>query len=355
MATNSVTAERFGNMPDGREVKIFTLINKHGLRARITEYGAILVAMEAPDRNGQLADLTHGFDTLEGWFANGPYFGASIGRFGNRIKDGKFTLEGKAYTLATNNDPGGIPCHLHGGLVGFDKVLWSGTPSGTQAVELSYLSKDGEEGYPGNLSVKITYTLTDDDELIWQAEASTDATTIVNLVHHSYWNISGDPSSSVLDHELMLAAAHYLPTDPGLIPTGVIALVADTPMDFTTATPIGARIEADFEAIKFGAGYDHCWVLNAGEGVRLAARVKDPKSGRVMEVFTDQPAVQFYSASFLDGKTPGKGGVAYARRSALCLETEGFPDSPNHPAFPSPVLRPGQIYQHTLVHKFSVE
>jgi aldose 1-epimerase len=355
MLASSVTVESFGHLPDGREVKIFTLTNSQGLRARITDYGAILVSMVAPDRHGHLADLTHGFDTLAGWLANGPYFGATIGRFGNRIRNGKFTLDGKTYTLANNNSPGGIPCHLHGGQVGFDKVLWHGQAKGDDAVELSYLSNDGEEGYPGNLSVKVTYTLTDDNELIWQAEASTDAPTIVNLVHHSYWNLSGDPTTSILSQHLTLDAGHYLPTDAGLIPTGVLAPVAGTPMDFTTPVAIGARIEADFEALKLGAGYDHCWVLNEGSGVRLAARLKDPHSGRVMEIFTDQPAIQVYAANFLDGLTPGKGGVPYARRSALCLETEGFPDSPNQPAFPSPVLRPGQIYHHTLVHKFSAE
>ncbi|MEI6605551.1 MAG: aldose epimerase family protein [Verrucomicrobiota bacterium] len=354
MTANTVTAAIFGNLPDGREVRIFTLTNKNGLRARISEYGAILVAMEAPDRHGSLADLTHGFDTLAGWLANGPYFGASIGRFGNRIKGGKFSLDGKEYCLATNNAPGGIPCHLHGGNVGFDKVLWAGTAKGEQAVELIYLSEDGEEGYPGNLRVKVTYTLTDENELIWQAEAVADAPTPVNLVHHTYWNLSGDPSTLILDHQLMLTAAHYLPTNPGLIPTGEIAPVADTPMDFTTPHAIGERIEVEFEALQFGAGYDHCWVLPEGDGVRLAARVADPKSGRVMEILTDQPAIQFYAANFLDGITPGKNGVAYARRSALCLETEGFPDAPNQPAFPSALLLPGQTYLHTLVHRFGV-
>ena len=355
MTANTVTAAIFGNLPDGREVRIFTLTNRHGLRARIIEYGAILVSMEAPDRHGTLADLTHGFDTLQGWLSNGPYFGATIGRFGNRIKGGRFTLEGKGYALATNNAPGGIPCHLHGGKVGFDKVLWAGTPKGEHAVELVYLSKDGEEGYPGNLSVKVTYTLTDENELFWQAEATTDAPTVVNLVHHSYWNLSGDPATTILDHELMLAAARYLPTDPGLIPTGTLAPVAATPMDFTTPHAIGERIEADFEALKFGAGYDHCWVLADSGGLHLAARLKDPKSGRVMEILTNQPAIQCYAANFLDGITPGKRGVPYARRSAVCLETEGFPDAPNQPAFPSPVLRPGEIYQHTLVHRFGAE
>ncbi|KAB2641295.1 MAG: galactose mutarotase [Verrucomicrobia bacterium] len=354
MTAHTVTAAPFGNLPDGRHVQIFTLTNKNGLRARICDYGALLVTMETPDRHGVLADLTHGFDTLAGWLANGPYFGASIGRFGNRLKDGKFALDGKDYTLATNNAPGGIPCHLHGGKVGFDKVLWAATVKGGQAVEMVYLSVDGEEGYPGNLRVVVTYTLTDEDELIWEAEATTDAPTPVNLVHHTYWNLSGDPSTPILDHQLMLAAAHYLPINPGLIPTGEIAPVAGTPMDFTTPHAIGERIDAAFEALELGAGYDHCWVLADGDGLRLAARVADPKSGRVMEILTDQPAIQFYAANFLDGLTLGKGGVAYARRSALCLETEGFPDAPNQPAFPSAVLRPGQTYHHTLIHRFTL-
>lgn len=342
-------------MPDGREVKIFTLRNSNGLTARVTEYGAILVSVEAPDASGNLADITHGYDTLAGWRGDTCYFGATIGRFGNRIKDGVFKLDGKSYALATNNEPGGIPCALHGGVQGFDKVLWSGKPTANNGVEFCYHSRDGEEGYPGNLTVKVTYTLTNDNELRWEAEATTDAPTIINLVHHTYWNLSGDPTTSINDHEMMLAAPAYLPTDAGLIPTGVIARVAGTPMDFTRATVIGDRVDDDFEALKFGGGYDHCWVLEPAVGVRLAARVKDPKSGRVMEVFTDQPAVQFYGANFLDGSVIGKRGVRYARRTALCLETEGFPDAPNQAAFPSPVLRPGETYRHVLIHKFSAE
>lgn len=353
--TPAVTQQVFGTLPDGREVKIFTLTNKNGLEARVTEYGAILVSMKTPDASGKLADITLGYDTLDGWLGNTSYFGATVGRFGNRIKDGIFSLDGKAYTLATNNDPGDIPCHLHGGLKGFDKVLWSGRPVGDHSVEFTYLSKDGEEGYPGNLSVKVTYTLTDGDELKWEASATTDAPTIVNIVHHTYWNLSGDPATSINDHELMLAAPHYLPTNAGLIPTGEIAAVAGTPMDFTKSTAIGARVDAEFEALKLGGGYDHCWVLEKGEGVRLAARVKDPKSGRVMEVLTDQPGIQFYGGNFLDGTVTGKGGVKYAKRSGLCLETEGFPDSPNQPSFPSPVLRPGETYQHVMIHRFSAE
>ena len=352
--------EVFGTMPDGREVKIFTLTNKNGLKARVTEYGAILVSMETPDKSGTSADITHGYDTLEGWLTNTSYFGSSVGRFGNRIKSGKFTLEGREYQLATNNEPGGIPCHLHGGIKGFDKVLWTGKAGSGKAgsgnsVEFTYLSKDGEEGYPGNLSTKVTYTLTENNELKWEASATTDAPTILNLVHHSYWNLSGDPNKTINGHELTLHAPSYLPTDAGLIPTGEIAPVAGTPMDFTNPVTIGARVDQDFEALKLGGGYDHCWVLEKGTGVRPAARLKDPQSGRVMEISTNQPAVQFYGGNFLDGKVAGKGGVKYAHRTALCLETEGFPDAPNKPEFPSCVLRPGETYTHTMIHRFLVE
>lgn len=352
---NEVKEEIYGTMPDGQKAKIFTLTNKNGLVAKVTEYGAILVSMQVPDKTGKLADITHGYNSLEGWLTNTSYFGSTVGRFGNRIKDGKFSLDGKEYQLAKNNDPGGIPCHLHGGLKGFDKVLWSGKATADNGVEFSYVSKDGEEGYPGNLSVKVTYTLNDDNELKWEAKATTDAPTVVNLVHHSYWNLSGDPAQSIKDQILMLNAENFLPTDIGLIPTGKIAPVAGTPMDFTRPTAIGARIDEEFEALKFGGGYDHAWVLKKGDGIRLAARLKDPKSGRVMEISTNQPAVQFYTGNFLDGKVAGKGGVKYAKRTALCLETEGFPDAPNQKSFPSAVLRPNDVYTHTLIHRFCVE
>ena len=345
----------YGKLNDGREVKIFTLINAKGLTARITEYGAILVSLEVPDLAGTKADVTLGCDTLAGWLTSTSYFGASVGRFGNRIAHGKFTLDGKEYTLATNNSPGGIPCHLHGGLKGFDKVLWTGSPvrkAGARGVALTYTSKDGEEGYPGTLQVKITYWLTDANELVWEAEATTDKPTVINLAHHTYWNLSGDPSKPITGETLMLAADAYLPTDAGLIPTGVLAPVAGTPMDFRTPTPVGARINDAFEALKLGGGYDHCWVLRKGPGVRLAAVVKDPSSGRTMEVLTDQPGVQFYTGNFLDGSATGKNGVKYQFRTGLCLETEGFPDAPNHPDFPSAMLRPGETYHHTMVCRF---
>jgi aldose 1-epimerase len=353
--TSGLQQETYGKMPDGTEVEIFTLTNKNGLKARVTEYGAILVSMETPDKSGKSADITHGYDTLDGWLTNTSYFGATVGRFGNRIANGKFTLDGKEYTLATNNDPGGIPCHLHGGIKGFDKVLWSGKPVGEDGVEFTYVSKDGEEGYPGNLTINVTYSLNDDNELKWEAKATTDAPTVINLVHHSYWNLSGDPTTTINDHLLTLNAPSYLPTDAGLIPTGQIAQVADTPMDFTKPIPIGERLEADFEPLKFGGGYDHAWVLEKGEGLRLAAKLKDPKSGRVMEISTNQPAIQFYGGNFLDGTVTGKRGVKYAHRTALCLETEGFPDAPNKQNFPSSVLRPGETYHHVMIHKFSAE
>jgi aldose 1-epimerase len=353
----------YGKLPDGSEVKLFTLVNANGMKAEVTEYGAILVSLHVPDREGKRSDITHGYDTLEGWLTNTSYFGATVGRFGNRIANGRFTLDGKGHTLATNNEPGGIPCHLHGGIKGFDKVLWKGESferEGESGVRLTYVSPDGEEGYPGTLSVEVTYTLTDRNELIWEARATTDAPTVLNLVHHSYWNLSGDPATSINDHELTLYADHYLPTDAGLIPTGGKAPVTGTPMDFTKARLIGERVDAAYEALEFGGGYDHAWVLNgtahdSHPGMVKAARLRDPESGRVMEIATNQPAIQFYGGNFLDGKVTGKGGVAYGHRSALCLETENYPDAPNNPGAPPAVLRPGETYHHRMIHKFSVE
>lgn len=348
-----VTRSHFGTLPDGREVGLYTIANANGLRARVCDYGALLVSMETPDREGALADLTHGFDTLGGWLNNPAYFGATVGRFGNRIAHGEFNLDGTTYKLATNNSPGGIPCHLHGGVKGFNQALWKASiiPGG---VEFVRRSSDGEEGYPGNLDVKITYRLTEEDELIWQAGAITDAPTIVSIIHHSYWNLSGNPGGSILDHKLRIEADGFLPATAGLIPIGEIAPVAGTPLDFTSPTAIGARIDADFEPLRLGNGYDHAYVLRPGDGVRPAARVRDPVSGRVMEILTNQPAIHFYTANCLDG-SPGKNGAAYTARSAFCLETEAFPDAPNQPAFPTAVLRPGETYRHALVHRFSVD
>lgn len=349
----AIRREPFGILPDGREVTVFTITNRHGLRARVSDFGALLFSMETPDRDGKLADLTLGYDALERWAENPHYFGATVGRFGNRIANGKFTLDGKNYSLATHNAPAGMPCHLHGGIHGFNKCMWDAAIL-SDGVEFTRRSPDGEEGYPGNVDVKITYRLTDDDTLVWNAEASTDAATPINLIHHSYWNLGGDPKRLVLDHELLVEADHYLPTNEGLIPTGEIAPVAGTPMDFTSPTAIGDRIGEDFEPLSFGNGYDHAWVLRPGSGVRLAARLRDAVSGRTLEIHTDQPAIQIYTANFLDGII-GKNDVAYANRSAVCLETQGFPDAPNQPAFPNTILRPGERYRHTLVHRFTVD
>jgi len=348
-----INREPFGVLPDGRKAGVYTLANANGLRARVSNYGALLLSMETPDRNGTIKDLTHGYDTFSNWLENPHYFGATVGRFGNRIANGRYQLDGKTYQLATNNAPADIPCHLHGGLVGFDKHLWDATII-NGGVEFIRRSPHGEEGYPGNLDVKITYRLTDDNELIWQAEAVSDAPTPANLLHHSYWNLSGDPHRLIHDHELVIEADHFLPTTAGLIPTGEIAPVAGTPMDFTAPTAIGARIGVDFEPLRFGNGYDHAWMLRPEPGVRRAARLRDPGSGRVMEILTNQPAIQLYTGNFIGG-TSGKNGVTYVDRSALCLETEGFPDAPNQPAFPDCLLRPGQTYRHTLVHRFSVD
>lgn len=343
--------ETYGTLKDGREAKLFTLTNKNGMVAKVTEYGAILTSLLVPDREGTVRDVSHGYEDLAGWETNTAYLGATVGRFGNRIAGGEFTLDGETYSLATNNEPGGLPCHLHGGLVGFDKALWKGEAI-AGGVKLSYTSPEGEEGYPGALTVTVTYTLNDDNELIWQAEATTTRATPVNIVHHSYWNLSGDPTTSINDHLMMLNAPFYLPTDIGLIPTGEVTSVAGTPMDFREPTEIGKRVEERFQALEFGSGYDHAWVLD-GVGMKLAAKVTDPKTGRTLELHTDQPAVQFYGGNFLDGSATGKGGVAYRKRSGFCLETELFPDGPNKGHFPSCILRPGETYRHTMVHKFS--
>jgi aldose 1-epimerase len=344
-------------MPDGSEVKSFTLENDRGVRATLLEYGAILASLEAPDRNGKLADITLGYDSLDGWLSNTSYFGAVVGRHANRIAAGRFTLDGKSYTLATNNAPGGMPCHLHGGKVGFDKRHWRGEiverPDG-QAVAFTYVSAAGEEGYPGTLTTVVTYCLTPRNELEVEVHATTDAPTIVNLAHHAYWNLSGDATRPITDHELMLAADEMLPVDAGLIPTGRTAPVRGTPFDFTTPRRIGDRIDAADEQVKLGNGYDHCWVLRDGDRERLPAAVAyEPESGRVLEVFTNQPGLQFYSGNFLDGSARGKGGVPYRFRTGFCLETQKFPDSPNQPSFPSTVLRPGDVYRHTLTWRFS--
>ncbi len=354
-ASAQVQTSEYGKLADGRAVRLFTFSNPHGITARVMEWGATLVGVDVPDAKGTTADVTLGYDSLDGWRGNKSYFGATVGRFGNRIAHGRFTLDGKTYTLATNDSPGGIPCALHGGLRGFDKRLWHGEPwerNGERGVTLTYTSADGEEGYPGEMQVTVTYTLSDANELTWAVTATTNKPTIVNIVQHTYWNLTGDPKRTILDHQVQLLADQYLPTNAGLIPTGQLAPVAGTPMDFRQPERVGARIDDAFEALKLAGGYDHCWVLRAGQGVRLAAVVRDPVSGRTLEVLTDQPGIQFYTGNFLDGTAVGKGGIAYARRTGLCLETERMPDAPNQPEFPSAVLRPGQTYHHTLVWRF---
>ena len=360
-----IAAEDFGTLADGRSAKVFTLEHPSGMRVRVTDFGATLVSCEIPGENGELVDLALGYDSVAGYAGPGnPYFGASVGRFGNRIARGRFTLDGKEYKLVENNEPNGVACHLHGGSTGFSHVIWDADPAQDgRSITFSYLSEDGEEGFPGNLHVKVTYTITDDAELVWEATATTDAPTVVNTINHSYWNLCGDHSIPITDHELTLHADCYLPTSPGMIPTGELSPVADTPMDFTTPHIIGDRIEDDFEALKLGSGYDHCWVLSGprNDGVTKVGRLKDPKTGRILEVLTNQPAVQFYAANwvyeglFQDGNPPGKGGQAYGKRSGCCLETENFPDAPNQPTFPSSVLRPGETYHHILIHRFSAE
>jgi aldose 1-epimerase len=354
-AQADIKKESFGKTPEGQAVDIYTLTNSHGVEAKITTYGGILTSLRVPAGNGKLDDVVLGFDNLDAYLKGDPWFGALVGRYANRIAKGRFTLNGVEYKLATNNGEN----HLHGGVKGFDKVVWNGNPlkvPNGAALELTYLSKDGEEGYPGNLSVKVTYTLTDANELKLDYSATTDKDTVVNLTQHSYFNLAGQGNGDILNHRLYLNARRFTPIDAGSIPTGEIRSVSRTsPFDFTRLTPIGARINADDEQLKFGSGYDHNFVLNGKMGVlRLAARVYEPTTGRVMEVLTTEPGIQFYSGNFLDGTLTGKGGKVYQRRYALCLETQHFPDSPNKPNFPSTVLRKGARYHSTTIYRFSV-
>jgi len=340
--------EEFGRLPDGTLVELYTLYNSQSLRARIMTYGAIVVSLEVPDRDGNIADITLGYDSLAGYLETTPYFGAVVGRYGNRIAKGRFTLEGQEYNLATNNGEN----HLHGGLQGFDKVVWTAKPVREESavgVELSYLSTDGEEGYPGNLSCVVTYWITEDNELRITYEAVTDKATPVNLTHHSYFNLAGQGRGDILGHELKLEADLYTPVDESLIPTGELRPVQETPFDFTTPHAIGARIA------QVPGGYDHNFVLRSGGGeLSLAAHVFEPTSGRLMEIFTSEPGLQFYTGNFLDGTITGKVERVYLKHYGFCLETQHFPDSPNQPDFPSTILRPGQTYQTRTAYKFSI-
>jgi aldose 1-epimerase len=341
----------FGTLPGGESVEIFTLTNANGVELKAIGYGGIITSLKVPDRSGKLDDIVLGFDRLDDYLKDHPFFGAIIGRYGNRIAKGQFTLDGQTYKLATNNGPN----HLHGGTKGFDKVPWKVEPAGKNALTFSRVSADGEEGYPGNLRVQVTYTLTDKNELQVDYLATTDKATPVNLTQHSYFNLAGQASGDILGHQLMLNADRYTPVDETLIPTGKLAPVAGTPFDFTKPTAIGARINNADPQLKNGQGYDHNWVLNRkGAGLQLAARVIEPKTGRTMEISTTEPGIQFYSGNFLDGKLTGKGGAVYKHRTGFCLETQHFPDSPNQPSFPSTILKPGQEYRSRTVFTFGV-
>ena len=345
MESDHIVKSTFGEMPDGTTVDKYTLKNAMGMEVDVITYGGIITRWTAPDKNGKYDDVVLGFDDLKSYLDGNPYFGALIGRYGNRIAKGKFSLDGQTYTLATNDGEN----HLHGGLKGFDKVIWAATPKSTDEgaiLELTYTSVDGEEGYPGNLDVKVTYTLTGDNQLEVLYEAVSDKPTVVNLTQHSYFNLSGDFTQSVLDHELFLDADAYLPVDGGLIPTGELRPVAGTPFDFTTSKVMGKEIGADDAQLKLGKGYDHCWVLNEEEsGFGLAASAYHPGTGRVLEVYTDEPGIQFYSGNFLDGTLPAQKGGVYGQRAGFCLETQHYPDSPNQSSFPSVRLNPGETYK----------
>jgi aldose 1-epimerase len=346
----AVWEESFGRSAEGEAVDIFTLTNAHGLKARVTTWGACLVSMVVPDRKGAPADVALGFDTLEPYMKRHPYFGTTTGRYANRIAKGKFTIDGKEFSVATNN---GVN-HLHGGIRGFDQRNWKAEILAAQnAIRFSYTSADGEEGYPGTLKTTVTYTLTENDELRIDYEATTDKPTVVNLTNHSYWNLAGEGKGDILGHELRLNASRWLPVDDGSIPTGEMKAVAGGPMDFTKAKPIGRDIA---QVPGNAGGYDHNFLIDQEKpgALALAAEVFEPASGRVMTISTTEPGVQFYTANHLSEKVTGKGGRPYQRHGGFCLETQHYPDSPNRPEFPSPVLRPGQTYRSTTVHQFSV-
>lgn len=351
----NATKEAFGKMADGTPVELHTLTNTNGIQATITTYGGAVVSLLVPDRDGKLGDIVLGFETLEEYVEKSPYFGCITGRYANRIAKGKFTLNDVAYTLAQNDGEN----HLHGGTKGFDKIVWWAAEEMSDkdgvGLALTYLSEDGEAGYPGNLSVKVTYTLTDIDELRIDYAAITDKDTVVNLTNHTYFNLADGGAGDILGHELMIDADRFTPVDANQIPTGELRSVASTPMDFLQMTAIGARIGQDDEQLRLGLGYDHNWVLNnPGGALALAASVQEPTTGRAVEVYTTEPGIQFYSGNFLDGTITGKGGKIYHKRHGLCLETQHFPDSPNQPDFPSTVLKPGEMYQTTTVYRFII-
>jgi aldose 1-epimerase len=347
-----VKTEPFGQV-DGQQVELYTLTNRAGAEAKITNYGATLVSLKVPDRNGRFDDVLLGYDTLEAYRQSTFYVGPVIGRYANRIARGRFELNGKEYTLAINNGENS----LHGGLKGFDKVVWKASPLAIRtgaSLELTYLSKDGEEGYPGNLSVRVVYTLTERNELRIDYSATTDRDTIINLTNHAYFNLAGQGNGDILKHHLTIHAEHFLPTDDKAIPTGELRSVAGTPFDFRAAKAIGARIAQDEEQLKFGNGYDHTFVINGRAGVlRRAATASEATTGRVMEVWTTEPGMQLYTGNYLENTMVGKGGKRYGQRQGFCLETQHFPDSPNKPSFPSTVLRQDRRFNSTTIYKFS--
>jgi aldose 1-epimerase len=350
-----MTQSPFGRTPDDRVVDLITLRNANGYEMTVLTYGGTIMSLRTPDRTGAFDDIVLGFDDLASYIKDSPYFGCLIGRYGNRIARGRFTLDGAAYTLATNNAPN----HLHGGNKGWDKVVWGFELVQNAAgvgVILTHTSQDGDEGYPGTVKARVTYTLTDDNRLIVDYQATTDKATVINLTQHSYFNLAGAKANDILGHELMLNAAQYTPVDATLIPTGQIAPVEGTPLDFRTLTPIGARINASHEQIARGKGYDHNFVLSrTAPGLAEAARVVEPLTGRTMAIATTEPGIQFYSGNFLDGTLKGKGGRVYPHRSGFCLETQHYPDSPNHPNFPTTTLRPGETYSSQTVFSFGVK
>ncbi|HQF38795.1 MAG TPA: aldose epimerase family protein [Opitutaceae bacterium] len=351
-------SQPFGRLPDGRETRLHLLQNKSGARAEITDFGGILVRLLVPDRTGQLDDIVLGFASVEPYVDRSPFFGATIGRFGNRIGGAQFTVDGRTYPLAANNTPAGQPCNLHGGPLGFDKVLWNATPfkePGVAGLRLTHLSRDGEQGFPGNLAVTVEYRLTDANELRIDYSATTDQATPVNLTNHSYFNLRGEGRGTILDHQLKLHAARFTPVAANLIPTGELAPVAGTPFDFAAPQPIGSRIAAKHPQLEYGNGYDHNYVVDPVAGRKLvpAAEVYEPETGRVLEMFTEEPGFQLYSGNWLDGSLIGKRGQPYPQRSGFCLEAQHFPDSPNQPQFPNTILRPGERYATATVYRFS--
>jgi aldose 1-epimerase len=333
-------------------IEVFTLKNAQGAEAQITNFGARVISIKVPDREGKLGDVVLGFDSLASYQGPNPYFGGIVGRYANRIAKGKFTIDGVSYQLATNERGN----HLHGGVKGFDNVVWTARLVSPSELDLTYESPDGEEGYPGRLTTKAVYSLTEDNGLAIELNATTDKPTVVNLANHSYFNLTGDGTKSILDHEIQINADRFTPTDAQSIPTGELTSVTGTPFDFRTSTPIGARIEEKDQQLIYGFGYDHNWVLNQPNPAELflAATVVDPISGRQLDVLTNEPALQFYSGNLLDGSVTGKGGIRYGKYAGICLETQHYPDSPNQPSFPSTELKPGQEYHHRVVYRFSV-